>query len=422
MKKWFSYYNPFNFKIVLSVIALGIAYYLYYYTDELIQNLQNREYKSAQLYANALEYITTSGATNQSEFTFIFENIIQKIDFPIIYTDKSDNIDIKNLQYSVKNIIIDSNLSEKEKMIYLKEIMSDMDNLHQPIEIKYNDIIIGKLHYGDSFLIKKLKIYPYLQFMFMGFFMIIFYLLFNYMKLKEQSNIWIGLAKETAHQLGTPLSSLMGWNEYLKLNYNKPEKVLDVTTEIDRDIERFNKITQRFSKIGSKPELQETNIVNILHNIVNYFTIRLPQKGQKVVISVNAPNMILAYVNPNLFEWVIENLIKNSLDAIGSNKGVITIDVEDNIDHYIIDITDTGKGIEPKKKKTIFRPGYTTKKRGWGLGLTLSKRIIEEYHKGKIFVKSTFVNQGTTMRIIMYKKIKPKNSFNLLEIFNKFKN
>lgn len=416
MRKFFSYYNPFNFKILLSLIALGIAYYLYYYTNGLIENLQDREFKLAKLYANALEYITNADNNNQSEFTFIFENIIQKIDFPIIYTDKNDNIDINNLKYSVKNIELDSTLSNQQKLSMLKSIMADMDELHPPIEIKFNDIVVGKLHYGDSFLIKRLKIYPYLQFLFMGFFVIIFYLLFNYMKLKEQSNIWIGLAKETAHQLGTPLSSLMGWNEYLKFNYNKPDRVLEVTTEIDRDIERFNKITQRFSKIGSKPELVETNITEIINNIINYFTIRLPQKGQKVVLSLNAPNYLVANVNPNLFEWVIENLIKNSLDAIGSKKGLITIEVEDKSKYVIIDITDTGKGIDPKKKKTIFRPGYSTKKRGWGLGLTLSKRIIEEYHKGKIFVKTTAIDQGTTMRIIIHKQTKQSK---LTDFWNK---
>jgi len=393
-----------NFKIFLTVIAILIALFLYNYTDTLIKNLQEREYKLATLYAKSIEFITNSSNTEQHEFQFIFENIIQKIDFPIIYTDNENKINMNNIYASIKNIEIDTTKPLSEISSYLEQIMINMDEIHPPIDIRYGNQVIGRVHYGDSFLIKRLKIYPFLQFLFMGFFMILFYLIFNYLKFKEQSNIWIGLAKETAHQLGTPLSSLMGWNEYLKLSYKNPEKVLEVTTEIDRDIERFNKITQRFSKIGSKPELKESNIREIVENIVNYFSIRLPQKGQKVAINIVSPNIVNAVVNPNLFEWVIENLIKNSLDAIGTNKGHISIEIQETHKDIIIDITDTGKGIDPKKKRTIFRPGYSTKKRGWGLGLTLSKRIIEEYHNGKIFVKNTVIDQGTTIRIILKKQ------------------
>jgi hypothetical protein len=392
------------FKIFLTVIAILIALFLYNYTDTLIKNLQEREYKLATLYAKSIEFITNSSNTEQHEFQFIFENIIQKIDFPIIYTDNENKINMNNIYASIKNIEIDTTKPLSEISSYLEQIMINMDEIHTPIDIKYGNQVIGRVHYGDSFLIKRLKIYPFLQFLFMGFFMILFYLIFNYLKFNEQSNIWIGLAKETAHQLGTPLSSLMGWNEYLKLSYKNPEKVLEVTTEIDRDIERFNKITQRFSKIGSKPELKESNIREIVENIVNYFSIRLPQKGQKVAINIVSPNIVNAVVNPNLFEWVIENLIKNSLDAIGTNKGYISIEIQETHKDIIIDITDTGKGIDPKKKRTIFRPGYSTKKRGWGLGLTLSKRIIEEYHNGKIFVKNTVTDQGTTIRIILKKQ------------------
>lgn len=404
MKKFSIYFNSMNFKIFLTVIAILIALFLYNYTDTLIKNLQEREYKLATLYAKSIEFITNSSNTEQHEFQFIFENIIQKIDFPIIYTDNENKINMNNIYASIKNIEIDTTKPLSEISSYLEQIMINMDELHPPIDIRYGNQVIGRVHYGDSFLIKRLKIYPFLQFLFMGFFMILFYLIFNYLKFKEQSNIWIGLAKETAHQLGTPLSSLMGWNEYLKLSYKNPEKVLEVTTEIDRDIERFNKITQRFSKIGSKPELKESNIREIVENIVNYFSIRLPQKGQKVAINIVSPNIVNAVVNPNLFEWVIENLIKNSLDAIGTNKGYISIEIQETHKDIIIDITDTGKGIDPKKKRTIFRPGYSTKKRGWGLGLTLSKRIIEEYHNGKIFVKNTVIDQGTTIRIILKKQ------------------
>lgn len=392
-----------KFKVVLVILALIIGFSIKRYTDTLVEHLQNREKQLAMVYARSLEYISNSNP-NESDFTFIFENIIQKIDFPIIYTDAKNTIDLSNLKTNIKNIYIDSTKSSEEIKEYLSTMMRDMDSAHMPYEIKYENNVIGKIHYGDSFMITRLRYYPYVQILVTALFIIVFYLILNYMKIKEQTNIWIGMAKETAHQLGTPLSSLMGWNEMLKLYFDRPEKVTEITNEVDKDIEVFNKITQRFSKIGSKPELKEVNLYDLVNNIVNYFIVRLPQKGQKVSITLKGNSYVQSFVNPNLFEWVIENLIKNSLDAIGTKSGFVNIELSETSKILTIDVTDNGKGIESKLKKYVFRPGYSTKKRGWGLGLSLSKRIVEEYHNGKIFIKSTAIDQGTTFRIILRKQ------------------
>ncbi|KAF0215875.1 MAG: integral membrane sensor signal transduction histidine [Ignavibacteria bacterium] len=209
------------------------------------------------------------------------------------------------------------------------------------------------------------------------------------------------MSKETAHQLGTPISSLMGWNEILKMNYNNPDKVLDTSEEIESDLSRLNKITKRFSKIGSKPELKSESPFVVIERVVNYFQRRLPHLGKSVVITMSGEKEVEANLNSELFEWVAENLIKNALDAIEHKDGKIHFLIQKSKSKIEIEISDNGKGIESGNRKDIFRPGFSTKKRGWGLGLSLSKRIIEDYHRGKIFVKSSAVNSGTTFKILL---------------------
>jgi signal transduction histidine kinase len=211
------------------------------------------------------------------------------------------------------------------------------------------------------------------------------------------------MAKETAHQFGTPISSLMGWLEMLKLNYKDPDKVLDVVEEISNDVEKLNKITYRFSKIGAKPELSKTNVIEELKKVTTYFERRLPQTGKSVELKINGDESTCAELNPELFEWVIENLIKNALDAIEGKTGTIKMNVQALRKMVEIEVTDSGKGIDINRRKDVFRPGYSTKKRGWGLGLSLSKRIIDGYHGGKIFVKGSTPNEGTTFKILLKK-------------------
>jgi len=386
-----------NIKIILLIIALLIAIGTLYYTQTLVQKLQEKERQIVELYAKGIEYLANT--TNPDvDITFLFDNIIKPIDFPLIQSDAENNVYNKT---DIRNIEIDSNMTSEQFKIFTTELISEMDATHPPIEVKYEGTTINKIHYGDSEQIKQLRYYPYIQLIIASLFIIIGYIGFSSIKRSEQSNIWVGMAKETAHQFGTPISSLMGWLEMLKMNYKEPDKVLDVTEEISNDVEKLNKITYRFSKIGAKPELDKKNVIEEMKQVVAYFERRLPQTGKSVELKISGDENACAEINTELFEWVIENLIKNALDAIEGATGKIEISVKAFKKRVEVEVTDSGKGIEMKRRKDVFRPGYSTKKRGWGLGLSLSKRIIEGYHGGKIFVKSSMPGEGTTFKIIL---------------------
>jgi signal transduction histidine kinase len=247
-----------------------------------------------------------------------------------------------------------------------------------------------------------------------GIFIFLGYFGFNYIKRTEQSNIWVGLSRETAHQLGTPLSSLMGWNELIKVNANNPAKVLSLANEMGNDLDRLVKIANRFSKIGSKPDLKPEKLHDVIEKVINYYEKRIPRLSggsfdeknseKKIKLELKGTDNIMVNVNRELFEWVLENLTKNALDAIENTTGSITYNVQDKGNHIDIDVTDTGKGLDMHYRKDIFRPGYSTKVRGWGLGLSLSKRIIDNYHGGKLTVKESEIGKGTTFRIRLNKE------------------
>jgi hypothetical protein len=390
-----------NIKLALIVIGAAIAFGTLYYTQNIVVRLQEREKEIVKLYASSLEYIANSESIN-SDITFIFQNIIQRIDFPLILTNEKDEFNFTVGGSGYKNIPHNPELKGNELKKFLSEKVKVLASEHPPIDIKFPDgIVHQKIYFGDSELITRLRYYPYLQIIFALLFLIIAYSSFSYIKRSEQSNIWVGMSKETAHQLGTPISSLMGWNEMLKMNFNNKDKVLDISDEISSDLTRLNKITNRFSKIGSKPELHDESPYLTIERVASYFQRRLPQLGKNVLIRVQGNNELKAKMNSELFEWVIENLIKNALDAIEIQEGKIIFNIFKHRDKIEIEISDNGKGIESGRKKDIFRPGYSTKRRGWGLGLSLSKRIIEDYHKGKIFVKESTINEGTTFTIIL---------------------
>lgn len=391
-----------NLKLILIIVALAIAFGTLYYTNQLVSKLQEKERQIVELYAKGIEYIANTDNPD-ADITFLFENIIRPIDFPIILTDRNDNIDLNNPK-DLKNIQIDPSFSESEKEKFLYKLLKEMDEIHPPINITYADtLILTRIHYGDSDLIKQLQFYPYLQIAIAALFIMLGYIGFSYIKKSEQSNIWVGMAKETAHQFGTPISSLMGWLEMLKLSYNDPNKVLDISEEISNDVEKLNKITIRFSKIGSKPDLKPKNLFEEVSKVTDYFNRRLPQTGKTVELKIDGDKTLCAMINSDLFEWVIENLIKNSLDAIEDKNGLITINIIEGKKFAEVEVADNGKGIDLKRRKDVFRPGYSTKKRGWGLGLSLSKRIIEGYHGGKIFVKASIPNEGTVFKIQLKK-------------------
>lgn len=392
-----------NIKLTLLALAIAIALGTLYYTQSLVEKLQDRERQIVELYANSLEYVANTEIIN-TDYTFIFENIIKRINFPLILTDGNNDVIRQGMGGGVRNLEIDESLTEDEIEVFLDDKVTELGQIHDPIYITYQDSVVwGMIYYGDSKLIQNLRFFPFIQIMFALFFIVIAYISFSYIKKNEQSNIWVGMAKETAHQLGTPVSSLMGWAEILNLHHDKPAKVLDTYTEITNDLNRLNKIIQRFSKIGSKPTLKEESIQNVISRVISYFQRRLPQSGKNVSIKIEGERDSIIMMNPELFEWVIENLIKNALDAIGDKKGKIVFHISHTLKTIDIEVTDNGKGIDMKRRKDIFRPGYSTKRRGWGLGLSLTKRIIEDYHKGKIFVKHSVINEGTTIKIILNK-------------------
>ncbi|MEW6653736.1 MAG: HAMP domain-containing sensor histidine kinase [Bacteroidota bacterium] len=392
--------GPKSLKLKLALVVIGavIAFATLYYTQNLVSKLQQSEKEIVQLYASGLEF-ATKPETEGEELNFILENIINRIDFPLILTDYKEQVSA-TVGIGYKNIEHEPKITSKQLTALLESKIKELAESHQPIEVRTPDgKILSKIYYGDSEIIKQLRYYPFLQIIFAILFITIAYSSFSYIKRSEQSNIWVGMSKETAHQLGTPISSLMGWNEILKMNYDNPDKVLDTSEEIDSDLNRLNKITKRFSKIGSKPELKIESPYVVVERVIGYFQRRLPHLGKSVSISLEGEKNVYANLNSELFEWVVENLIKNALDAIEHKDGMIHFIVLKNKNKVEIEISDNGKGIESGMRKDIFRPGYSTKKRGWGLGLSLSKRIIEDYHKGKIFVKSSVINSGTTFKI-----------------------
>ncbi len=394
-----------NIKIALLVCGVIIALIILLFTQNLADRVQNRETQIATLYAKSLEYIANDESSS-GEYGFIFNEIITQIDFPIIATDK----DYKSVNF-YRNIDIDTTLSPKKKNEILLQLAKEMTEVNPPIKVAYRDsVVLNWVHYGQSSLVTQLKALPYIEFLIGGIFILLGYIGFSYIKKHEQSSIWVGLSKETAHQLGTPISSLMGWLELLKSIEQGSDEYPKVLNETEKDLDKLKKIAGRFSKIGSQAKLEAENIGSVITNVCDYFEKRIPslvgtdgKVTKKVNISIDCPENIHVRINKDLFEWVIENLLKNALDAIDKPLGEIRFKVSERGNDLLIDVTDNGKGIELKNKKDIFRPGFSTKRRGWGLGLSLSKRIIEDYHKGKLTLHESTIEQGTSFRIRLNK-------------------
>ena len=387
------YQDNTNLKWIILIVSIIISVGTIYYTNILVDQLKEREKNQVRLFAKALEY--TSNDTDNN-ILFITEEIIYKNNsIPTILTDE------KGFIVSHNNVEIDSLWSPAKKEKELQKQLLEMKKVYPPIPILLKDPntaeVFGKqyVYYKNSFLLMQLVAYPYIQLSVIAIFGFISYLAFNYSKASEQNRVWVGLAKETAHQLGTPLSSLMAWIEVLR---DDPQfKGKGIVEELDKDIRKLRVVTERFSSIGSTPALKLENVYQLINNVVSYLQ---PRVSSKINIEVyTLSETIQAKVHAPLFEWVIENLCKNAVDAMGST-GTIAIKILRGSDHKVfIDISDTGKGMPKSIISSVFKPGFTTKKRGWGLGLALAKRIIELYHEGKIFVKQSEENQGTTFRI-----------------------
>lgn len=318
--------------------------------------------------------------------SFISETVMNSGSVPVLVTDSTG-----------QNLINFSNIdsSEVDTPEKLRAMISEMEGKNNRIEVTFGDQVVNYIYFTDSIIITQLRYFPFIQLVIIGLFLFISYLIFSTFRNAEQNQVWIGMAKETAHQLGTPLSSLIAWIQLLEARGTDKETI----NELNKDVKRLEVITDRFSKIGSAPELTETKIADVMNQTIDYLRPRISKKVEFKVVQ-NQKGDVKAMINRPLFSWVIENIIKNAVDAM-NGKGVITIEIFNEIQHVYIDISDTGKGIPTSGHKAVFQPGYTTKKRGWGLGLSLAKRIIENYHSGKIFVKRSEPGAGSTFRIVL---------------------
>ncbi|MBK7911621.1 MAG: sensor histidine kinase [Bacteroidota bacterium] len=374
-----------RWKLLLLVAALLIGAASLWYTNKLVNKLSEEEYKRIQLWAEATRRLADVTEMN-TDINFLSSVISNNNSIPVIWADEEFKvISYRNLD-SLK--ALDSTYLNRQALIMRTE--------HDPIEIRIGQNLKQYILYRDSDLLIRLRYYPYFQLGVIALFLFVSYLAFSSSRKAEQNQVWVGMAKETAHQLGTPLSSLLAWLEFLKIKGTSSE----YTNEIEKDIQRLQTITDRFSKIGSAPSLKKENVRTVMQHSIDYIRTR---SSDKVTFSLEAPAYdIQAPMNVPLFEWVVENILKNALDAMEGN-GRILVMITDQQQFVYIDISDTGKGVPKSSYKTIFKPGFTTKNRGWGLGLSLSKRIIEEYHDGQIFVKSSEIGKGTTFRIVLKK-------------------
>ena len=377
------YLNRSKWQAFLFFFAILIGVGSLIYTQFLVRSLKAEERKKVEMWAEATRLINSADSTQNLDFLL---TIIQNNNtVPVILTDGHDNIiNTRNLG-QVKT----------EDPGFMGAKIEKMRSDNQPIIIDLGNGFTNRIYYKDSIILSQLMYYPFIQLGFIILFILASYLALSSSRKAEQNRVWVGMSKETAHQLGTPTTSLSGWVEILQNNY--PE--IPVIKELALDVKRLEKVTERFSRIGSKPSLAEENIKSLIQNSVNYLQTRSSSKVL-FVLPFSADDEINIPVNPALFEWVIENVCKNAMDAM-EGDGEITIRVEEEGKYAVIDIYDTGKGMPKSAYKKIFNPGFTTKKRGWGLGLSLAKRIVEEYHNGKIFVKSSEIGKGTCIRIMM---------------------
>jgi signal transduction histidine kinase len=380
------YQNKKLVKWLIFLISLLLGLGSIGYTHRLVEELREREDRQIRVFSAALDY----AATTSENLTFINQEIIQQnYSFPIIMADEQGNpIDYRNISFK-------NSRDKADSMQVLKEVLLEMQEDYPPIVLQEADI---RIYYRNSELLTNLKYYPYIQLAVILLFGLLVYVVFNQSKLSEQNRVWAGLTKETAHQLGTPIASLMAWMDYLK---NSPvwDENKEIIQEMDKDVTKLRVVTERFSSIGSRPVIQPENVYDIIEEGVSYLRPRISTKVDWEIQSDSKE--LVALVNKPLFDWVIENVCKNAVDAM-KGKGMIRISLFQDNDKYVgIDISDTGMGIEKMKFKKVFTPGFSSRKRGWGLGLTLSKRIVEGYHGGKIFVKQSELGKGTTFRILL---------------------
>ncbi|MBQ8457607.1 MAG: HAMP domain-containing histidine kinase [Prevotella sp.] len=373
-------------KILLVVMAVVIAVASLLVSHFLVDDLSNEERKKMEVWAQALH--TLNEADENTDLSLVLSVMEGNHTIPVIVLDKDGHVaDYRNIQIHADDA--------KDTIAFVEQMGKRMKAADRYIKIQIGDSADYQLVcYDDSVMLKRLAAWPYVQLGIVLIFVVVAIFALLSSKRAEQNKVWVGLSKETAHQLGTPISSLMAWTEMLKENYPNDE----LLPEMDKDVKRLERIAERFSKIGSVPEPVDTSMKEVIQHVIDYMNHRTSQKVN-IICNMPAEDVILQ-MNASLFEWVIENLCKNAVDAM-EGEGTITISLWKENKNVIIEVADTGKGIMKKDIKHVFTPGFTTKKRGWGLGLSLAKRIVEEYHRGKIFVKSSEIGKGTTFRIEM---------------------
>lgn len=383
--------NSTTLKGGFILIAVIGALVVFAFTQQLIGTVREQQRQKVDLWVKSLKMLVDT--ENTSEISFLFTEIVSVIDFPAILSDSAMT------PLTWRNIKLDTTLPREAQIAYLKARIKEMDEAYPPVEVRLDPSTVQYVHYGDSDLVKSLQIAPVLLGAGVGIFILIAYLTFSYIRRTEASNIWVGMAKETAHQLGTPISSLMGWIELLKSASDNPERQAQIIFEMQTDVNRLNRVATRFSKIGSKVAVSPECVAEVIESVFDYYRARLPQMGKNISLEISDITNATAQMNRELMEWVFENLTKNGIDAIERKTGEIRAHITADARYVIIDLSDTGKGIEPQHRAEIFRPGFSTKPRGWGLGLTLARRIVQDYHGGKLLLKESAVGKGTTFRI-----------------------
>ena len=376
------YRKKLVWKILLLVFAVVIGLGSLFYTHQLVAKLKQEEKKKAEQWAEATRRLVTS-----EDFEFLFRIIEDNTTVPVILTDNDGNIiSHRNIPQGMAS---DCTALQRELM--------RMEKRNEPITVALGDDVFNYLYYRESTLLRQLRVYPYVQLAVILLFIAVAYVAFSSSRMAEQNQVWVGLSRETAHQLGTPTSSLSAWSEIISNRYPGT----DIAEEMPADVERLVRVAERFSLIGSKPKLQPEDLNALVETTAGYLRKRIAS-----TIDLNVTNQTTGCTavpfSPVLLGWVIENLVKNSADAM-KGAGSITIRLSENEKEAVIDVEDTGKGIPRNNFKTIFKPGYSTRERGWGLGLSLSKRIVEEYHKGRIYVLHSEPSKGSCMRVVLNK-------------------
>lgn len=396
--------NPYEkkrrWKFFLLFFAIIIGTASVFYSDFFVKKMEREEQLQFQLYVKVTEQ--SLAMYDDDRYTSLIDLIRTNNKLPVIMIDSEGAIlSYQGLDSTKTNYEVEKQPNKTYDPAYFARELRKMKKQHAPTPIIGLDGSRWYIYYKDSATLTQLRYFPYIQLGVIALFLLTAYVAFSSARKAEQDQVWVGMAKETAHQLGTPISSLMAWVELMKSRFDAEDDPL--IAEMENDIKRLEVITDRFSKIGSKPVVEDHVVYTVIYNFVEYFKLRT---SDKIIFNITGDEQVRALLNVPLFDWVIENLLKNAANAI-ENEGTITINIIENLtkEEVFIDVTDTGKGIARSKFDAVFQPGYTTRKRGWGLGLSLTKRIIENYHNGQIYVKDSELGKGTTFRIILKSSI-----------------